>query len=124
MRRLLEPHRSLAASSLAALLGAVLLLGTIEVHGTADEHSVLDQPSVVFTDAQHASQPAHLETSAVRHVPRCAWCVLHLQSLGGVPSLPASLVRPESARPLAGEILERPAHSPRGRAASRAPPRS
>ncbi len=124
MRRLYGTQGSRAASSLAALLGAVLLLGSVEVHGTADEHSVLDQPSVVFTDARHASQPAHVETSAVRQVPRCSWCVLHLQGLGGVPSLPASLARPEMARALAGELLEQLAHSPRGRAASRAPPLS
>ncbi len=122
MRRLPARGRPAAASLLAVLLGAVLLGGTVEVHGTAAEHSALDRPTVVFTDARHADQPLHLETSAVLEVPRCAWCVLHAKSLGDALRVPARLSGPALARNAAGVPRDEPASPPRLRPVSRGPP--
>ncbi|HEX9670910.1 MAG TPA: hypothetical protein VGC93_15670 [Thermoanaerobaculia bacterium] len=124
MKRLRARGRPAAASLFAGLLGAVLLAGTVEIHGTAGEHSALDRPTVVFTDARHADQPAHLETSAVLEVPRCAWCVLHAQSLGDALRVPARLAGPALARTVAGTPSGQPSSSPRLRPLSRGPPLS
>lgn len=122
MRRLPARGRPAAASLLALLLGAVLLAGTVEVHGTAAEHSALDRPTVVFTDARHADQPLHLETSAVLEVPRCAWCVLHAKSRSGALRAPARLAGLALARTAATAPSGETASPPRLRPVSRGPP--
>jgi hypothetical protein len=122
MRPLGDSGRTFAPSLLASLLGVFLLLGTLEIHGGAEGHSALDHPTVVFTGAHHASQPAHLETSAVRELPRCAWCLLHLQSLGDALPALGRLARSVDARDAAAHPAAPPASASWRRTVSRGPP--
>lgn len=114
--------RDLAGGVVATLLGAALLLGSIEVHGTTEEHSALDAPAVVFSAARHAGQPAHVETSPERAVPRCAWCVLHLAGLGDALPAPGRLPGPQISRADDDDGSEQAACQPRRLAVSRGPP--
>jgi hypothetical protein len=122
MRPLRDRGRTLAAGLLASLLGTLLLLGTLEVHGGAEAHSALERPTIVFTGARHATRPAHLETSGVRELPRCAWCVLHLQGLGDALPVPARLAGLAAARSAPAHRAAPTASASRQRPVSRGPP--
>lgn len=80
--------------ALFGLLCAALLVSSLDFHSTAAQHSALDGSHLVFPEAQHPTQPSHLEASDEQLVPACPACLLKLQTLGGSLPRPRAALRP------------------------------
>lgn len=107
------------------LLCAVLLLGVVDIHPDKESPEPLaGAESVYFPAAAHPGQPVHMETASPVAHPRCAACLLHLQTRGAHLQSVSAILPPAALRYLQPVPESRAVRGVRSLSGARAPPLS